>query len=142
MGKGSDYSGKYRHFMLFDMSSFNVDDDFDDNEYSEFKDEIQGSFDSKHGVEFLPRQKSLGDDAHIFADCDLFSVGIDTGGGLACVFVTPKTYDNGNEEVPYRIDGSVQNAFNCLIADRPEFFKFPTSDFTSEVLTSYDRVDD
>lgn len=94
------------------------------------------------GLELFSRYDYTGNESYIFASDDRLNIGVDRSGGMPCIWVKPETYLNGDVDVPYRIDRRVQIAFNKLIKDyQPDFFRFPTTAWTSSPLTTYARAD-
>jgi len=135
MGRGIAYIHQY--FMLFDYDHFYFKLQLED----EFLESVANAFGTSH-------EKSgnyIGRNLQIIAETDRLEVGIDSSGGIPCIFAQPKTYVPWNafgllNEKEYNIRRDVIKAFSHLIKlyngygkklnDDP-MFRYPTSAWTS-----------
>lgn len=132
MGRGSAYSHQF--FMLFDYE--------DNNEYfNDFLDEVADAF----GMELEKTLFWIGREMRVIAENERLQVGIDSCGGLPCIFAQPKTYVPWNAvdsyyEKEYNIKRDVVKAFSLLIkrynghgkkVKKEPVFRYPTSAWTS-----------
>lgn len=108
--------------------------EFDDEAWEMFKEDICNKLDAT----CMSTPKHLANDVYIFGEHEHFEVGCDRSGGSPCIFVRPLTYEDGDDEVTYQIDNRVKAGFNKLLAEYVKgTFSYPTSAWTSMVLTEY-----
>lgn len=155
MGRGIAYS--YQYFMLFDYDhkyfklqpedvsevsdGLSDDGEFFEGYLDDFLHDIAGAF----GTELEQHPSWIGREARIIAETDRLQVGIDSSGGLPCIFVQPKTYVPWNSTDPfnekdYNIRRDVTKAFTALIklysGQKDPMFRYPTSAWTSSPYVS------
>lgn len=135
MGRGIAYC--YEFFMLVDDSadgvdeSGNWDDDLARIRADDFVQDALLCFGADKLDRVRPHQYYR--DAYFIGETDKLRIGIDTGGGLPCIFVEP-LYDEDNP----KIDDLVREGFNKLIQlYEPGKFRRPTSAWTSAPLETY-----
>ena len=109
------------------------DPDWDHVSFDAFLNEVAALFDTD-----VFGRRYLSNEIYVFAETDLLEIGIDTSGATPCLFVAPKKYTDHDREIPFCVDHTVQNAFNLLI-ESYNIFSYPTSAWTSEKLTKYER---
>lgn len=129
MGRGIAY--QYKYHMLLDADDTNASDDPDS--WDDFLYEVTSAFGA-----WKVRRKWVDNHAYLFAETDRLSIGIDNGGGCACLFVLPKTYQHNfsNEEVEYKIWREVEAGFNKLLNLYSGLFFYWTTAWTGSPYTS------
>jgi len=137
MGRGSAYSWDF--FMNFDQCDICTEmeeSDFYLNDHY-WKDFVRDLIEL---MKVDPCDRPEGRESYIIGETDRFELGIDSSGGLSCVFVKPKEYDhhcygkngyNGGQPKEYRVWREVEAGFNRLCESYPTLFRFPTSAWTS-----------
>jgi hypothetical protein len=106
--------------------------ELDEFAFRDFKRDIVKAFGGKNErYDKIPSR-----DAYYFGETDKLRIGIDSGGGSPCIFVTPKENEETEEE--FEIQDEVTKAFNSLISDYGGgFFSAATSAWTSSPLYQY-----
>lgn len=136
MGRGIGYN--YDHFILYDDDMFNLYDgetkefvEWDEWAFEDFKRTINLCFNAESC-------KKYDGDKHFFGENDRLMIGIDSSGGLPCVFLEPKWYSAGSKEKEYNIDRDAKAGFNRLLKEYPTAdFRLPSSAWTSYRISKY-----
>lgn len=134
MGAGSYYS--YRYFMLIDDNhpEFYDGDEWVDVYFQDFKETLC----SEIGAEYSDRSSAyMGNEAYAIFETENVLYGIDTSGGLPCLFALPKALDDdyeerSDEEIYDSVYEEVRESFNKFIELYQDVFRYPTSAWTSE----------
>ena len=138
MGRDSMYP--YEHFMLFDKNAFTEDTDGELRQWTYLRDSIQCAFDAMAHTKYL----RSGHEADIFAYTNRLEIGWDSSGGFPCLFVEPQVWHRSNQvlgwhtPIPFKIGREVQTAFRRLIRLYPNYWRYPTSGYTSKAYSPND----
>lgn len=150
MGRGSMYS--HKHFMLIDDDMWNNDVHDPKLDFAQMVREalkLEPTADKALGDKYFigigSSEEMLYEKRHAWFDHYL--VGIDHSGGMSCIFLEPEYDDEEEYDADYpdryedymkRIEKIVVESFNTLIKAYAEgTFRYPTSSYTSQVLTKY-----
>jgi len=150
MGRGIAYP--YDFFMLYEEDSFrtinedeseNIEDDievvhalveWDDFAFEDFLKQAATAL----RADQMTRTEYKGRESYYFAESNTVKVGIDHSGGGPCIFVTPKAYLRGNDEIDYSIKRQVNLGFNRLCKMYgPDMFSLASSAWTSSPIKKY-----
>lgn len=155
MGRGSAYS--YEFFMLIDTMHRYFYEDYEDGEefseiiWDDFIEIVKEKMNLEETDYFLSGEKiTLGqfcDDESL----DTIFIGMDSSGGLPCIFAVPEydsdesemyeyEYEESYESYKERIREKVNMLFNKLIEEFPDgLFRYPTTAWTSHPYTKENK---
>jgi hypothetical protein len=140
MGRGVAY--RYDYFMLIDEDYFLIqvgENEYENDEWAWkcFKDRVLDLF-KANKISRMKESWYGPSEASYFGETDRLIIGIDYSGGMPCLFVEPKEWEDrwGNLK-PYKIRKEVDRTFNRLVKEYEGLFYYPTSAWTTVKLKGY-----